>query len=47
MDFVIVFVSGCNEEETNGSGLQDETDVTSPSIRNGGSQPNSTNSNIK
>jgi len=40
-------INGCNEEETNGSGLQDETDVTSPSIRNGGSQPNSTNSNIK
>jgi len=36
-------INGCNEEETNGSGLQDETDVTSPSIRNGGSQPNSTN----
>ena len=41
------FFLGCNEEETNGSGLQDETGVTSPTLINGGSQSNNTKSNNK
>lgn len=47
MNCCFFFFLGCNEEETNGRGLQDETGVTSPTLINGGSQSNNTKSNNK